>query len=662
MQGSGGEVEAGALYASGANASFGRYTGIDHGGVYADVASSGAVRSADGTYANYDLQRLGLPSRDGALQIGREGLFDLRVSYDGEPARLHDDAMSPYQIHGSTLSLPANWLAAGSTAGMSSLEAGLSPYKIEYDRRTLALLGRYFASSAWTFFGEFRHEEKSGTGLTSASFLTNAVQLPEPINYVTDSLEAGAAWAGRRASLRVSYTGSWFEDNSDTLTFSNPYLPIVPGSTNGRLALPPGNSLQQFSATGNVRLPWWSTTLSFQGSLGRLSQNAAFLPISTLPGSASEPAESLDGEVDVSHFGLGLAARPLSKLSVRGAASYDGRDDRTRPLAVTYVVTDTFPGGTVTTPRFGEDRTRLDGGADYQLASFARLGVGGEFQQIEYAPGQVLTHSKDAESWGRATLGPLKGVNFTLKVGNGLRKTSAFDSTALPPGETVSLLAYNYAPRDRVFSSFTTSWEASATLTWALEASLSKDDYRSAALGLLGAHDRRASTTLTWTPSAALSVYLDGGYQRLYTLQRGANGAIASLWLTADTEDFWNASVGGRWQLREHWMLSVEALHAPSTEATDSLVGGLPQSFPQNWTKLDSVHLDLSYQWTRAVSVRLRYVHETYDSSDWALEGVGPATLPNLLAVGIQPYRDSVNLIGLTARYRFGADRQSVQP
>ena len=40
------------------------------------------------------------------------------------------------------------------------------------------------------------------------------------------------------------------------MTFANPYLPIVPGSTQGQLGTPPGNTLQQFTATGNVQLPW----------------------------------------------------------------------------------------------------------------------------------------------------------------------------------------------------------------------------------------------------------------------------------------------------------------------------------------------------------------------------------------------------------------------
>ena len=47
------------------------------------------------------------------------------------------------------------------------------------------------------------------------------------------------------------------------------------------------------------------------------------------------------------------------------------------------------------------------------------------------------------------------------------------------------------------------------------------------------------------------------------------------------------------------------------------------------------------------------FTHENYNSSDWALDGVGPSTIPNLLALGLQPYRDNVNLFGLSVRYQF---------
>ena len=343
LQGYAAEAEVGVLGASGANATFGRYTGIDHNGAYADAGASGQYRSDEGSYANYDLERLGLASRDGYVEGGREGRYDLRVSYQGQPTRLYDTGATAYRTNGTTLGLPADWVAAGSPSGMSALGASLAPLNIESDRRTVAMLARYIASASWTIFGEFRRQEHDGAGLTSASFLTEAVQLPQPFDYVTNSLEAGAAWSGHRASFRLSYTGSWFADNNESIIFANPYTPIVPGATQGQLATPPGNNLQQLAATGNLQLPWFATTLTYTASLGTLKQDAAFLPVSTLTGSAIPAPSSLDGDVHLSHYALGLASRPLPKLSLRGNAVYDGRDDKTSPRAIAYVVTDTFP-------------------------------------------------------------------------------------------------------------------------------------------------------------------------------------------------------------------------------------------------------------------------------------------------------------------------------
>jgi MtrB/PioB family decaheme-associated outer membrane protein len=654
FQGYQADAQVGALAASGANAIYGRYTGIDHSSVYADAGADGQWRSDDGSYANYELAQLGLASRDGMVEGGREGRFDLRIRYDGQPSDLYDTAVTPFRSNGGVLGLPANWVAAGATSGMSALNSSLAPVNIGTERRTFAFDGRFYASPTWTLFGEFRRQEKNGTELSSASFLTEAVQMAQPIDYITNSIDAGAAWAGPRASFRLTYSGSWFDDSSNSLSFANPYLPLVPGSTQGRLGTPPGNTLQQFAAAGNLQLPWFATTLTYTASLGSLRQNAQFLPVSTLPDAAIPAPGSLDGDVRLLHYALGLASRPLPKLTMRGNATYDGRNDQTTPIAVSYVVTDTFPGGTAVTPRYGEDRVRLDGGADYALAPQVRIGIGGQFLDVRYSPGQVFTHTQDVESWGRATISPTENWNLTLKYGDGLRKASPIDTAQLPFGENPLVLDYNYAPRDRVFSALTSSWAVTPTITWALEGYLAKDDYRSSALGLQASHEQRGSTTFTWTPRDTLSAHLDVGYQRLYSVQNGYIDATAPPWLILDTERYWNVDVGGQWAVSHLWSLTLDYLHAPSTGDTDSILGGLSQFFPQNWSKLDSTRLGVTYRWTPALQLHLRYEHESYNSNDWALDGVGPSTLPNLLALGTQPYRDNVNLIGLTVRYQFG--------
>jgi hypothetical protein len=319
-------------------------------------------------------------------------------------------------------------------------------------------------------------------------------------------------------------------------------------------------------------------------------------------------------------------------------------------------VTDTFPGGTAVTPRYSEDHVRLDGGADYALAHWIKIGVGGKLDEIHYGPGQVVTWTQNAESWGRATITPIAPLSFTLKAGNALRKASSFDTAAFPPAESPLIRAYNYAGRDRVFSSFTGAWLATSALTVSLEGSLAKDDYRSSPLGLQSTHEERASASITYSPRDTLSAFVDAGYERLFNLQNGYTGINTAPWLVADTDRLWSLGIGGRWVPQERWILSLDYTLAPSYDNTDTTSGGLQQAFPQNWTKLDSTHFDVRYQWTSALQVHFRYIREQYNSNDWALNGVGASTVPNLLAFGVQPYRDSVNVFGLTVRYQFGRD------
>jgi hypothetical protein len=54
--------------------------------------------------------------------------------------------------------------------------------------------------------------------------------------------------------------------------------------------------------------------------------------------------------------------------------------------------------------------------------------------------------------------------------------------------------------------------------------------------------------------------------------------------------------------------------------------------------------MDLSLQWR----------HERYSSDDWAIAGIGPATLPTVLALGADPYDYNVNYVGASVRYYFG--------
>ena len=53
----------------------------------------------------------------------------------------------------------------------------------------------------------------------------------------------------------------------------------------------------------------------------------------------------------------------------------------------------------------------------------------------------------------------------------------------------------------------------------------------------------------------------------------------------------------------------------------------------------------------------LRY--QSFSAEDWALEGVGPATIPVVLTMGAQPYDDEVLIVGLGFRYQIGGTKSA---
>ena len=302
---------------------------------------------------------------------------------------------------------------------------------------------------------------------------------------------------------------------------------------------------------------------------------------------------------------------------------------------------------------------RLDGHADYDVDRRLRAGVGGQYTEVHFSPGQILRNTQDVESWARISFAPTPDLNFGVKFGDGLRKTSDFNAAAFPVGENPLVRAFNFAPRDRIFTSVTGVWAATPTLAWTVGALLSKDDYRSSPLGLQAAHEQQASTALTWTPRATLSAHANLSYQRLFTLQNGSAGILTTPWLAADTTRYWNLGVGGRWVPQRRWTLSVDYSLSPSHEDLGSTLGGLSQDFPESRTKLATTRFDAGYQWTEALDLHFLYQREQYDSNDWALNGVGPTTVANLLAFGVRPYGDGVNLFGLSVRYQFGRDARA---
>ena len=75
--------------------------------------------------------------------------------------------------------------------------------------------------------------------------------------------------------------------------------------------------------------------------------------------------------------------------------------------------------------------------------------------------------------------------------------------------------------------------------------------------------------------------------------------------------------------------------------------------FPTAKTRVDAFKLYGTYKLKDDLSIIGSYHYEHYDSQDWRLDGIAPATVSNLLALGAQPPNYSLNVFRVALRFRF---------
>jgi hypothetical protein len=232
-KGTTGSVDVGAAYVSDSSQKYGDYTGLANEGAYAILGGTVSRRGDDGYWADLSGSDLGLDSRRLAGQAGREGLYSLRFGYAEIPRHLTEGAATPFLgSGGNALTLPGGF-PAGDTA---SMPAG-SPIDIGYKYRRLDLGGTFIAGRDWSSGLNFRHDERDGTKPTSGGFIATASQFLEPVKEKNDQVEANFAYATKKVQATVSYQFSAFHNDNASVTWSNPFFPVVAGATAGHLAL-----------------------------------------------------------------------------------------------------------------------------------------------------------------------------------------------------------------------------------------------------------------------------------------------------------------------------------------------------------------------------------------------------------------------------------------
>jgi MtrB/PioB family decaheme-associated outer membrane protein len=650
-------VEAGATNVSDDAARFGNYTGYDEKGTYGNLDGQGRYNS-DGYRLDYTIEDLGLDSRVFDLSVGSEGLFEVRLGYRELPFRRFDTASTIFnQASGDTLTLPSDWVPAGTTDGMTALSSSSRQRLIGTDREIFDVGGEWTPRNPFRLFADFRRQNKDGIDITSAGKYTQASFLPRWVDFQTDQVDAGVQYRNNAFSLTLAWYGSFFTNNNQSLTWETPYLASADTATL-RMAREPDNEYQQISLSGKYMMTTWDTALAFLISTGQGKQDETLLPYTINPAIVAPalPRTSLDGKVDTSNYAFTVTSRPLDRLRVKFGYRYDERDNRTPVSEWSRVIVDALNSGQVEQNLpYSYDRTHTTLSGEFAILDDLRVSAGYEYKETNRDFQEVAEQTTNL-GWGQVRWQPFAWLDLRAKGGASARGVDRYnDSIAVSLGQNPLMRKYNLAYRYREFGELVASiTPLDSPLSFSASVLFADDDYKDSLIGLNGSEEFRATADVSWAISDDASIYVMYGVDGIDAHQTGSEQFGYWDWSAFHEDNFDHAGVGMSWRPSEgkfSFQFDYNRGNGETKIALDSLSGGLSQ-LPDLESTLDSARIEASYAFSDRLHGTFDLRYERFELKDWAL--VSQTTLPTVLTMGAQPYDYDVYAIGIGFRYGFG--------
>ena len=658
-----GEIEVGAGYVSEDDFKFDEYRGFDGDGLYA--VGNGEIRyqGEDGEYWNITADNLGLRSRSISFEGGKQGRYDVSIDYDQIQHRQRDNALTPYLGVGHDfLPLPASWVPANVTSGMTSLPQTLQSIKLETDRKRVTLGANYLPSEKWKFSTQYRHETKQGKRASGAAiggplfFLSRAAILPEPIEHETQSVDLSLAYLGKKGQMELGYNGSFFNEDNKNLTWQNAFSGTGAGTEFGSLGLSPDNQAHQLRLVAGYQL-MEKTRASGQLTLGRMLQDENFLPYTVNPGlQRLTPKKSADAQVDTVAAQLRVTSNPMPKLRLNGSVAYSDRDNSTNRATYDYVVADAANALTSRT-NMPYSFTRWNGKVNgrYRLAKHARMSLGVDYDKHERSH-QQINDTREHRIWGELNVQPHDRVDVELKYSHADRDASSYKPVAeVQPPQNALLRKYNMADRRRDQLYAEVSWAPHELVNISLSGELADDDYTDSTLGLTEGREHSYTINAFATPMEDISLNGFFSHERIKSRQAGSQAFSTQDWGAKNKDRFYTVGAGIKRTLMEDRLsLGMDYVFSRSVGEIDvdsSAAATLP--FPDLKTRRHSVQLYGDYQTSDEMSFRLEYLYERYREDDWPIDGVAVDTIPTVLSLGEESFSYTAHVITTSVQYRF---------
>ncbi len=665
------DIEFGVGYVSDDAWKFGQYNGLYEKGPYVILDVDYQKKSDDRRYLDIRGTNLGLESRYLRLDAGVQGQQEYFFVYDELPNYQNNTGLTPYLgVESSTLTLPAGYTAA-------NLNAYLNPVELQTKRQRFDLGAAFLTSKSWKFDIKVSHQNKKGvqqsgsvlapTAVGSIVAGTTGALLPEPIDYTTNMMDAGVHYYNKQANLSLIYHVSLFENENDALVWQNPYFPTAPATSQfGRMGLAPSNQLHQVSVNGGYNFKN-RTRLTGVVSIGRSTQNENLLAYDVNGTGGALPRTSAEAEVWLTKVGLKLSGKANRKLRLSGEYRYDGRDNRTPVDTWDYVIADGILASTaaktsVNTP-LNWKKHLVDLDANYRINSKQSIRGGYKYRNTnrEYEGGEI-EREKTAENILHAKWKYRPTMSVDLAVFGEASNRDGSEYSA-QPNENPALRKFYLADRQRGMIGGLINVMPTDRLNLGLRAEYMNDDYQNSEVGLTGAKQGNATLDLSYLVAENTTTYAYYTYEDIRSEQVGQGTSAGpglgttNLWQADFDDTIHTAGIGAKVTgLNNKWDIGADLTYSRATGAIDLSTEDTALNvtqYPDLKTQLGSLKLWTTYRQNKNLSYKVSYWFEDYKADNWALDGLDPDSLTNMLLMGEETLDYRVHVVGASAIYNF---------
>lgn len=394
--------------------------------------------------------------------------------------------------------------------------------------------GEYIAKNGLTLDTNVRQTNREGDIPYGGSFgHSQIVETIAPMHHKITDVDSSAEFARGPLLVRGGYNGSWFHNESTTLTFDNPFrvTDISTAGSRGRLALAPSNSFIGVNGLLSYKLPYKSRA-SVAVSGGSLRDDGTPLPPFTV--NTALPVLPLarpttEGHARTSAVNLNFISRPAKALDIDIRFRTYDYDNRTPAFLVTQRVAYDNAVSTVTNPAlqeteaFGVKRSTFD--ADVRLsprsAFSAGVGVGRQSEERTHRIFEEITDDTVRlvfDSVGNTRVTLRSKYEHSQRRGKGDPAVIAAQLNAI--GEQGGMRHSDVASRNRDRVTIIGAVVPFSSLSFTGSLAAGKDDFIESEFGLRDNTHRVYSAGTEYAPNEYRSAGVSYSFERYSSLSR----------------------------------------------------------------------------------------------------------------------------------------------